>query len=191
MRRTIFYGWVIVAVTAVVLLATAGVRAAPGAFLLSMQDEPGWSTSALSFAAAVGLLTYGLAGPVSGRLMASFGIRGVTMLSLLVTAGGADLLGVRPRDLAGDGLLRVPVRARQRPGRERPRADDRQPLVHQGPWARRRRVRGQRQRRSAHLLPVPHDPGGHVRLAGRGDRHGGHRAAPADPGLPLAPGRPG
>ena len=45
MRRPIFYGWVVVAVTAVVLLATAGVRAAPGAFLLSMQDEPGWSTA--------------------------------------------------------------------------------------------------------------------------------------------------
>jgi sugar phosphate permease len=93
MRRPIFFGWVIVAVTAVVLLATAGVRAAPGAFLLSMQDEPGWSTSALSFAAAVGLLTYGLAGPISGRLMASFGIRGVTLLSLLVTAGGLIFSG--------------------------------------------------------------------------------------------------
>jgi len=46
MRRTIFYGWVIVAVTAVMLVATAGVRSAPGAFLLSMDDEPGWSTAA-------------------------------------------------------------------------------------------------------------------------------------------------
>jgi sugar phosphate permease len=93
MRRTIFYGWIIVAVTALVLLATAGVRAAPGAFLISMQDEPGWSTAALSFAAAVGLLTYGLAGPISGRLMASFGIRGVTLLSLVVTAAGLILSG--------------------------------------------------------------------------------------------------
>ena len=33
MRRTIFYGWVVVAVTAFVLIV-AGVRAAPGAFLL-------------------------------------------------------------------------------------------------------------------------------------------------------------
>ena len=93
MRRTLFYGWIIVAVTALVLLATAGVRAAPGAFLISMQDEPGWSTAALSFAAAVGLLTYGLAGPISGRLMAAFGIRGVTLLSLVVTAAGLILSG--------------------------------------------------------------------------------------------------
>src|SRR5688500_15816027 len=86
MRGRFFYGWVIVAVTAIVLVATAGVRAAPGAFLLSMGDEPGWSTSALSLAAAVGLLMYGLAGPISGRLMAAFGIRGVTIASLVVTA---------------------------------------------------------------------------------------------------------
>jgi sugar phosphate permease len=85
-RRKLFYGWVIVVVTAAVLIATAGVRAAPGAFLLSMQVEPGWSTASLSFVAAVGLIAYGLAGPVSGRLMASIGIKGVTILSLALTA---------------------------------------------------------------------------------------------------------
>jgi hypothetical protein len=39
MRRPIFYGWIIVAVTALVLLATAGVRAAPGAFLAGVVRE--------------------------------------------------------------------------------------------------------------------------------------------------------
>jgi sugar phosphate permease len=86
MRRAFFYGWVVVAVTAAVLLATAGVRSAPGAFLLSMRDEPGWSTASLSFAAAVGLIAYGLAGPISGRLMGSIGVKGVTILSLVLTA---------------------------------------------------------------------------------------------------------
>ena len=86
MRGRVFYGWVIVVVTATVLIATAGVRAAPGAFLLSMQAEPGWSTASLSFAAAVGLIAYGLAGPISGRLMGSIGIKGVTILSLVLTA---------------------------------------------------------------------------------------------------------
>jgi len=86
MRRAIFYGWVIVAVTAAVLIATAGVRSAPGAFLLSMRDEPGWSTASLSFAAAVGLIAYGLAGPISGRLMGSIGVKGVTIVSLVLTA---------------------------------------------------------------------------------------------------------
>ena len=34
MRPAIFYGWVVVAVTAIVVLLIAGVRSAPGAFLL-------------------------------------------------------------------------------------------------------------------------------------------------------------
>jgi hypothetical protein len=42
--RRIFYGWVVVAVTAVVVILTAGIRSAPGAFILTMADEPGWST---------------------------------------------------------------------------------------------------------------------------------------------------
>ena len=86
MRGRVFYGWVIVAVTATVLLATAGIRAAPGAFLVSMQATPGWTTASLSFAAAVGLIAYGLAGPISGRLMGAIGIRNVTLLSLALTA---------------------------------------------------------------------------------------------------------
>lgn len=45
MRRAFFYGWVVVAVTAIVVLVTAGVRSAPGAFLLTMTGEPGWSTA--------------------------------------------------------------------------------------------------------------------------------------------------
>src|SRR4029077_8937165 len=84
-RRTIFYGWVVVLVAAVVLLATAGVRAAPGALLVAMESEPGWSTGALSFAAAIGLVVFGLAGPLSGRLMGRYGIRAVVLASLAIT----------------------------------------------------------------------------------------------------------
>ncbi|HEY7523442.1 MAG TPA: MFS transporter [Candidatus Limnocylindrales bacterium] len=86
MRRTFFYGWVVVAVTGVVLVATAGVRSAPGAFLLSMQAEPGWSVASVSFAAAVGLVVFGLAGPLSGWLIARIGIQRMVVVSLVVTA---------------------------------------------------------------------------------------------------------
>lgn len=94
MRRFAFYGWVVVAVASIVLLVTAGVRAAPGAFLLQMQQEPGWSIGALSFAIAIGLLTYGLSGPISGRLMAIIGVRGVTVLSLLLTAASLGVSAI-------------------------------------------------------------------------------------------------
>jgi sugar phosphate permease len=90
MRRAFFYGWVVVAVTAIVVLITAGVRSAPGAFLLTMTGEPGWSTASVSFAAAAGLIVFGFAGPVSGWLMGRIGVKNVVLLSLVVT--GAALL---------------------------------------------------------------------------------------------------
>lgn len=89
-RSAFFYGWVVVAVTAVVVLVTAGVRSAPGAFILSMTAEPGWSTASVSFAAAAGLVVFGLSGPLSGWLMARIGVRAVVLTSLVVT--GAALL---------------------------------------------------------------------------------------------------
>jgi sugar phosphate permease len=85
-RRAFFYGWVVVAVTAIVVLITAGVRSAPGAFLLSMTAEPGWSTASVSFAAAAGFIVFGLAGPVSGSLMGRLGVKNVVLLSLALTS---------------------------------------------------------------------------------------------------------
>jgi sugar phosphate permease len=85
MRRAFFYGWVVVAVTAIIVLVTAGVRSAPGAFLLSMTGEPGWSTASVSFAAAAGLIVFGLAGPISGWMMGRIGVKHVVLVSLVVT----------------------------------------------------------------------------------------------------------
>src|SRR6476620_4709055 len=90
MRRAFFYGCVVVAVTSIVVLVTSGIRAAPGAFLLSMTGEPGWSTASVSVAAAAGLIVFGLAGPISGSLMGRIGVKNVVLLSLVVT--GVSLL---------------------------------------------------------------------------------------------------
>ena len=86
-RTAFFYGWVVVAVAGIVVLVTAGVRSAPGAFILSMTEEPGWSTASVSFAAAIGLVVFGLSGPISGWLMGRIGVRNVVLLSLVITAG--------------------------------------------------------------------------------------------------------
>jgi len=61
------------------------VRSAPGAFLLSMTGEPGWSTASVSFAAAAGLIVFGLAGPISGWMMGRIGVKNVVLVSLVVT----------------------------------------------------------------------------------------------------------
>jgi MFS family permease len=93
-RPRVFYGWIVVAVTVVVVLVTAGIRTAPGAFLVTMIGEPGWTTGSVSFAAAIGLVAYGLAGPLSAWLMGRIGVRNVVLLSLAVTAASLALASV-------------------------------------------------------------------------------------------------
>jgi sugar phosphate permease len=90
MRGKLFYGWVMVAVTALVALTTAGTRAAPGAFLLAMQQDTGFSRASLSVAAGAGLLLYGLAGPIAGAMMNRLGVKRVAAISVLTT--GATLV---------------------------------------------------------------------------------------------------
>ncbi len=91
MKTKLFYGWVIVGIVAVVLLVTAGARSAPGAFLLEMEKDTGWSRGTLSFATSLGLILFGLGGPISGALMARFGVRNITVLALVLTAASMAL----------------------------------------------------------------------------------------------------
>lgn len=91
--------WTVVAITSLVLLVTAGSRAAPGALLTVMEDDTGWSNASLSFAAAVGLIMYGLGGPFAGSLMGRFGPRRITLISIAITAASV-LLASRVNNLA-------------------------------------------------------------------------------------------
>ncbi len=86
MKSNSSYAWIVVAVTAVVLLVTAGARSAPGAWLIEMERDTGWSRASLSLATGLGLILFGLGGPISGFLMAKFGVRAVTVVSLVITA---------------------------------------------------------------------------------------------------------
>lgn len=84
--RAPYYGWVIVAATSAALLFGAGIRVVPGAFLLDMVSDTGWSRASLSLAAGIGLLVYGFTGPAAGSLMVRIGSRRVATIALLVTA---------------------------------------------------------------------------------------------------------
>lgn len=65
----------VVAVTFVSLLFSAGLRATPGVIMVPLEMHFGWSRATISFAAAVGIFLYGLVGPFAAALMMSFGIR--------------------------------------------------------------------------------------------------------------------
>ena len=70
---------------------SAGVRSAPGVFLLPMEQDLGLSRSSVSLAVSIGLLVYGLSAPFSGKLIDNHGARVVAVAGLIVVAGSMAL----------------------------------------------------------------------------------------------------
>jgi sugar phosphate permease len=90
-RRPLHYAWLIVIVTFVTLITTAGFRATPGVLIVPMQQEFGWSRETISVGISLGLLMFGLAAPFSAALMERFGVRRVMLAALATIAAGATL----------------------------------------------------------------------------------------------------
>lgn len=88
------YAWLIVGVTFVTLITTAGFRATPGVLIVPLQNHFGWSRGTISVAVSLGLLMYGLASPFSAALMERFGVRRVMLVALATVAGGVALTTV-------------------------------------------------------------------------------------------------
>src|SRR5260370_6162630 len=80
------YAWVVVALTFVVIVVTAGVRATPGVLIVPFENEFHWSRATISFAIGINLLVYGLVGPFAAAAMDRFGVRRTMALSLAVAA---------------------------------------------------------------------------------------------------------
>ncbi len=80
----VYYGWIVVGVTALTLITSAGERSVPGVLIHPLEQEFGWSRAGISFAVAIGLLLFGLMGPTSGRLIARLGARRLMMAGLLL-----------------------------------------------------------------------------------------------------------
>jgi len=89
--RRLHYAWIVAAVTFVVLLATAGVRSAPGVLIVPLEKEFGWSRTTTSAAVSINILLYGLIGPFAAALMDWLGIRKTVLLSLVTVATGVSL----------------------------------------------------------------------------------------------------
>ncbi|MBV8912697.1 MAG: MFS transporter [Acetobacteraceae bacterium] len=87
-RLRIHYGWVMVAVTFLVMLSTAAALGVPGVMLLPLRDEFGWSVSSISGALALRLLLYGLMAPFAAALLARYGYRAVVTAALGLIASG-------------------------------------------------------------------------------------------------------
>jgi sugar phosphate permease len=83
-RRNIHYGWVMVAVTFLTALISAGAVGAPGVFILPLQKEFGWTTAEISSALSIRLVLFGLMAPFAAALLNRFGLRNVTLVALLI-----------------------------------------------------------------------------------------------------------
>ena len=92
------YAFVVVAVIFLSLLIAAGMRSAPGVMMIPLQNAFGWGRDTISFAAAVGIFLYGLAGPFAASLMDRFGLRRTVLIALLLMSGStaASLMMTEP-----------------------------------------------------------------------------------------------
>jgi sugar phosphate permease len=85
------YGWIVVAVTFLVLLIGAGVRSTPGVLMVPFEEEFHWSRATISFAVAVSLVLYGVMGPFAAAFMERFGLRRTMISALTLLATGVAL----------------------------------------------------------------------------------------------------
>ena len=87
-RRNIHYGWVVVAVTFLTMLVTAGAMGAPGVLIVPLEREFGWDNAQISSALALRLLLFGLFGPFAAAFMNRYGLRRVMICAAMLIAAG-------------------------------------------------------------------------------------------------------
>src|SRR3954471_755906 len=90
-RRNIHYGWVMVGVTFLTALISAGTVGAPGVFIVPLQQEFGWTTAEISSALSIRFILFGLMAPFAAALLNRYGLRNVTLTAQLIVVSA--LLG--------------------------------------------------------------------------------------------------
>jgi sugar phosphate permease len=92
-RRNIHYGWVMVGVTFLATLISAGTVGAPGVFIVPLQHEFGWSNAEISSALSIRFILFGLMAPFAAALLNRYGLRNVA-LTAQITVVSALLLSL-------------------------------------------------------------------------------------------------
>jgi sugar phosphate permease len=85
-RRNIHYGWVMVGVTFLTALISAGTVGAPGVFIVPLQQEFGWTTAEISSALSIRFILFGLMAPFAAALLNRYGLRNVALSAQLIVA---------------------------------------------------------------------------------------------------------
>jgi MFS family permease len=87
-RYGVHYGWVIIAVTFLTALTTAGAVGVPGALILPLTKEFGWDTAQISSALAIRLVLFGLMAPFAAALIERYGVRRVVIIAIAMIVVG-------------------------------------------------------------------------------------------------------
>jgi sugar phosphate permease len=91
MKTRLHYAWVVAAVTFLVLLVTAGVRATPGILMVPLEAEFGWNRAVISAAVAINIALFGLIGPFAASVMDRWGLRRVILAAVALLATSVAL----------------------------------------------------------------------------------------------------
>jgi sugar phosphate permease len=82
------YAWIVLAITFLVLLTSAAIRATPGVLIVPFEHEFGWSRATISAAISTNLLLYGLMGPFSAGFINRYGPRRIMAVSSFMVGLG-------------------------------------------------------------------------------------------------------
>jgi sugar phosphate permease len=81
-RNNIHYGWVVIGITFLTALTTAGAVGVPGALILPLTKEFGWDTAEISSALAIRLVLFGLMAPFAAALIERYGVRRIVLIAI-------------------------------------------------------------------------------------------------------------
>src|SRR5690348_11543126 len=84
----IHYGWIVVGITCLVLLTSAGIRSTPGILIVPLEEEFHWSRATIALAVSINLILYGCIGPFAAAVMERFGVRGTVLCALALVGVG-------------------------------------------------------------------------------------------------------
>ncbi len=87
-----FYGYVIVATSAIILIVMHGSGASFGVFFTSLQDQFGWNRATISAASSIGFFLTGLFSIFAGRFSDRFGPRLTLAISSIILCTGYLLM---------------------------------------------------------------------------------------------------
>lgn len=89
--KKIHYSWIILAIAFFAIIVAGIIRSSAGVFLEPFEAEFGWERPTISFAFALSLFLYGLAGPFMAAFVEIFGLKRMMILSMGFLVAGLGL----------------------------------------------------------------------------------------------------